>query len=205
MAFIPRAWASAPTYDGRMADLDLPITTARLTLRPFTDGDADDLYAYQSIPEVARYLYWDARDRAASAVSLADKAARTRLAAEGDSLVLAAVRDGRVIGEVNLVWVSRVHRQGEIGFVFHPDAQGHGYATEAATAVLRLGFDTVGLHRIFGRCDARNDASARLMERLGMRREAHLRHNEVFKGEWGDEFVYAILDHEWRDGTAAGA
>jgi RimJ/RimL family protein N-acetyltransferase len=64
--------------------------------------------------------------------------------------------------------------------------------------MLRLGFETVGLHRIFGRCDAENVASARLMERLGMRREAHLRENEFFKGRWSDEYKYAILSSEWQ-------
>ncbi len=65
--------------------------------------------------------------------------------------------------------------------------------------MLRLGFDDLGLHRIIGRCDARNTASARLMERLGMRREAHFRENEWFKGEWGDELIYAMLDREWSE------
>jgi RimJ/RimL family protein N-acetyltransferase len=63
--------------------------------------------------------------------------------------------------------------------------------------LLRLGFAGLGLHRIIGCCDARNLSSARLLERLGMRREAHFVHNEIFKGEWGDEFQYAMLDQEW--------
>jgi len=65
--------------------------------------------------------------------------------------------------------------------------------------MLRLGFDELGLHRIIGRCDARNTASARLMERLGMRQEAHFRENERFKGEWGDELIYAMLAREWTE------
>jgi RimJ/RimL family protein N-acetyltransferase len=105
---------------------------------------------------------------------------------------------GQVIGEVKLEWLSRQHHQGEIGFVFNPDYHGKGLATEAAKVVLGLGFGELGLHRIIGRCDAQNGPSARLMERLGMRREAHFVHNEIFKGEWGDEFVYAMLDHEWQ-------
>jgi hypothetical protein len=105
---------------------------------------------------------------------------------------------GHVVGEVNLQWLSRDHRQGEIGFVFNPDYQGNGLATEAAKVMLRLGFDGLGLHRVIGRCDARNGPSARLMERLGMRREAHFVHNEIFKGVWGEELVYAMLDHEWK-------
>jgi RimJ/RimL family protein N-acetyltransferase len=105
---------------------------------------------------------------------------------------------GRVIGEISLRVERPEHRQGEIGFVFHPDFHGHGFATEAAAELLRIGFDIEKLHRIIATCDARNAASARVMERLGMRREAHFVHNEIFKGEWGDEFVYAIIEDEWR-------
>jgi RimJ/RimL family protein N-acetyltransferase len=88
--------------------------------------------------------------------------------------------------------------------VFQPRYQGRGLATEAAEVVLRLGFEGLGLHRVIGRCDALNVASARLMERLGMRREAHLVHNEIFKGSWGDELVYAMLEDEWRARVSGG-
>jgi RimJ/RimL family protein N-acetyltransferase len=63
--------------------------------------------------------------------------------------------------------------------------------------MLRLGFEGLGLHRIVGRCDARNRASAKVMERLGMRREAYFRQNEIVRGEWTDELVYAMLADEW--------
>lgn len=177
-----------------------PIRTARLCLRPFEPGDLDDLHAYESRPDVARYLLWDARDRSQSARSLELKTRQRAITAEGQSLVLAAADrgTGRVIGEVSLHWLSREHQQGEIGFTFNPAFHGRGLAAEAAQVALALGFGGLGLHRIIGRCDARNGPSARLMERLGMRREAHFVHDEVFKGEWGDEFVYAMLDHEWR-------
>jgi len=69
--------------------------------------------------------------------------------------------------------------------------------------MLRLGFEEYGLHRIVGRLDARNTASARVLERLGMRREAHFRQNEIIEGEWTDEFVYAILRPEWQERARA--
>jgi RimJ/RimL family protein N-acetyltransferase len=186
---------------------DYPLETARLTLRPFVPGDLDDLFAIQSRPDVARFLYWDARDREQVRRALDRKTGQSVLAEEGQGLTLAVVwhEVGAVVGEVNLQWLSREHRQGEVGFVFHPAYQGRGLATEAAEVMLRLGFAGLGLHRIIGRCDARNLPSARLLERLGMRREAHFVHNELFKGEWGDEFVYALLDHEWRDRRATAA
>jgi RimJ/RimL family protein N-acetyltransferase len=176
------------------------IETARLILRPFNAGDFDDLYAYQSRPDVARYLTWEARDRAQVRQALKEQCSETTLDAEGKWLTFAVVwrEVNRVVGEVGLKWLSREYRQGETGFVFNPDYHGRGLATEAAEAMLALGFDSLGWHRIIGSCDARNHASARLMERIGMRREASFMHSEFIKGEWVDELVFAILDQEWK-------
>ncbi|GAA4529207.1 MULTISPECIES: GNAT family N-acetyltransferase [Nonomuraea] len=174
-----------------------PITTPRLTLRPFTPDDLDALHAYESRPDVTRYLYWHPRDRDATRTFLDKKTTRTALLDEGDAIDLAITHDGTLIGNCLLIWTSKAHRQGEIGYVLHPDHHGHGYATEAAREMLRLGFDGLHLHRITGRLDARNTASARVLEKLGMRREAHLIDNEHVKGEWSSELIYAMVDHEW--------
>jgi RimJ/RimL family protein N-acetyltransferase len=176
-----------------------PIETARLLLRPFTAEDLDALFDLRSRRDVARYLYWEPNSREEVARELDLRTSRSTLEREGDDLHLAAaLRDGgAVIGDVSLDWLSEKHRQGEVGFVFHPDHQGQGLARESATEMLRLGFETFELHRIIGRCDARNDASAGLMRRLGMRQEAHFVQNELFKGEWGDELVFAMLAAEW--------
>ncbi|WP_106191983.1 GNAT family N-acetyltransferase [Umezawaea tangerina] len=181
-----------------MVKPDFPVVTARLLLRPFTPDDLDALHSWESRPDVARYLYWEARTREESRVALERKVASTWPRAVGESLVLAVQRrdTGQVIGDVHVEWLHEEWRQGEVGFVFHPDHGGRGYAAEAAEVVLRLGFTALGLHRIIGRCDVRNTASSRLMERLGMRKEAHFRHNDIFKGEWGEELVYAMLEDE---------
>lgn len=182
-----------------MFSLAEPIETERLRLRSYGDGDLDDLHAIRSRPEVVRYLYGEVRTRHEVEAMLAERIAATSLWEDDDMLVLAVERrdDGRVIGDVTLWLRSAEHRQGEIGFAFHPDAQGQGFAREAATAVLELAFGRVRLHRVFGRTDARNEASAALMGRLGMRQEAHLRENEIFKGAWGDELIFAVLEGEW--------
>ncbi|HET9558094.1 MAG TPA: GNAT family protein [Actinomycetota bacterium] len=183
-----------------------PLETARLVLRPFVPEDLEALFAFQSLPEVARFLYWEARDREQVREVLEAKLGQAVLEEEGQVLALAVVlrEVGQVVGEVNLQWLSRRHRQGEIGFVFHPGHQGRGLATEAAEEALRLGFEGLGLHRLIGRCDALNLPSARLMGRLGMRREAHFVHSEIFKGAWGDELVYAVLEDEWRERVSGG-
>jgi RimJ/RimL family protein N-acetyltransferase len=179
--------------------LSLLLVTLRLVLRPYEDKDFDDLYAFYSRPDVATYLYWTPGDAEKVRTALARKKTQT-VWQEQAPLVLAVTSkdEAKVVGEVVLVWRSQKHREGEIGFVFHPEYQGRGYAAEASRAMLELGFGTLDLHRIIGRCDARNTASARLMERLGMRREGHFVDNEWVKDEWTSELVYALLQHEWR-------
>lgn len=124
---------------------------------------------------------------------------RRKIAAEGDALTLGVeLREtGRVIGDVVLFLRSAEHRGGEAGWVSDPAHSGHGYATEAAHALLHLAFEELGLHRVTARVDSRNEASLRLAARLGMRREAHLISNEWFKGEWSDEIALALLEDEW--------
>jgi RimJ/RimL family protein N-acetyltransferase len=180
-----------------------PIETPRLLLRPFVAEDLDALVDLRSRPDVARYLYWEPNSREEVERELDRRIRQRTLEREGDDVHLAAMlrEGGLVIGDVSLDWLSERHRRGEIGFVFHPDHQGKGLAREAATEMLRLGFEHFELHRIIGRCDARNDASASLMLRLGMRREAHFVQNEIFKGDWGDELVFAMLASEWAAGS----
>ncbi|WP_204035554.1 GNAT family N-acetyltransferase, partial [Micromonospora qiuiae] len=187
---------------------DLPLRTERLDLRPFQPSDLADLHAYFADPALHRYLYTEASaDLDGTREVLVRRQERTVLRDQGDAIQLAAVerRTGRLVGDVLLAWVSPEHRQGEIGYLLHPECRGHGYATEAAAAMLALGFEQFDLHRIVGRLDARNTASARVLERLGMRREAHLRENEFVKGEWADEVIYAQLAREWRASRTAAS
>ncbi|MBB6170940.1 RimJ/RimL family protein N-acetyltransferase [Nocardiopsis mwathae] len=186
-----------------MVEMTSPITTERLVLRPFTEHDEDDMFEFESLPDVARYLFNEPRTRENNAEELAVRQKQTALRAEGDTLMLAIVLDDKVIGYTLLIWLSEANRQGEFGYVLHPGYHGKGYASEAAVEMLRLGFEQLKLHRIIGRCDPRNTGSARLMERLGMRKEAHFIESEIFKGEWGGELHYAMLATEWHESRRA--
>ncbi len=179
--------------------LDYPVRTQRLELRPHREGDLDDLLEFHSLAEVVRYVPWPVRDREQTRVALETKLAQDALRAPGDWLVLAVeLRETRrVVGEVLLKWASDTSRQGELGFAFHPRAQGQGLAAEAAHAVLRIGFDGLGLHRITATCITGNDRSARLLGRLGMRQEAHFVHSIWFKDAWEDQLVFGLLDSEY--------
>ncbi|MEU7981027.1 GNAT family N-acetyltransferase [Micromonospora sp. NPDC049081] len=174
-----------------------PIRTARLTLRPVRLDDLDDVCSWQRRPEVFRWTLSGPRTREESRSSVIAMAGEDALRAEGDCLTLAVVTDAGVVGTVELVWRSRTDRTAELGYVFHPGHGGRGLATEAATALLDWGFTEFGLHRIYARCHGRNAASARLMARLGMRQEAHHVGSYLFRGEWADQLVYAILASEW--------
>jgi RimJ/RimL family protein N-acetyltransferase len=176
----------------------LPITTDRLVLRPHTMDDLDDLVVFHSDPEVVRYVPWPVRDRVATEETLRVKLTQTDLVAPGQWLVLAVeVRaTGTVIGEVLLKWASE--RQGEVGFALGRDHQGQGYAAEAATAMLRLGFDDLGFHRITAVVIDGNADSARLLTRLGFRQEARFVDGARFKGAWATQLVFAMLEDEWR-------
>lgn len=185
---------------------EYPIRTERLLLRPYAPGDVDALYAYQRLPEVHRYLYTEPRTRAEVEAVVAERAGLAVLTETGKAITLVAelARTGELVGDCVLFWRSIEHEQGEVGYVFNPAYHGRGLATEAVGALLRLGFEGVGLHRIAGHLDARNTASARVLERAGLRREAHLVENEFIKGEWSDELIYGILRREWEARQAPG-
>lgn len=177
-----------------------PIQLERVRLRPFVASDFDAVADMQSRPEVVRYLMWDVMDPDSVQAFLDRRLRQSQIDGDDTALVLAAVLppSDRVIGEFMLRLSSARHRQGEIGWSLHPDAQGHGYATEAARELLRIGFEDLGLHRIVADADPRNTGSLRIMERLGMRHEALYREAFFLKGEWVDETHYAILEDEWR-------
>jgi RimJ/RimL family protein N-acetyltransferase len=164
-------------------------------------ADVDDILAYQSREDVCRYLPFAPRTREEVAAKIAQYSQAVALRGDGDYWQLAVERaeePGRVIGDVYFSIRSVADAGADIGWTLHPDAHGRGYMTEAASAVLDIAFG-LGLHRVRAIIDPRNEASAALCRRLGMRAEAHFIEDLWFKGEWGDTEIYAILDREWRD------
>jgi RimJ/RimL family protein N-acetyltransferase len=106
--------------------------------------------------------------------------------------------DNQVVGHVSLRWHDATAAQAELKFGFNPIYKRQGYAAEALKAALTLGFDEFDFHRIFARCDAKSQASARLLKNLGLRLEAHYREHALFQGEWDEELHFAVLDREWQ-------
>jgi RimJ/RimL family protein N-acetyltransferase len=174
------------------------LRTARLLLRPFTDADADALFAMHSNEHVLRY--WDAppwteRDRADRFI-----AACRQMAEDGSGArpALERLSDGAFIGWCSLTRWNPTYRSAALGYCLVDTAWGHGYATEAAGAVLQWAFDAVDLNRVQAETDTRNGASARVLEKLDFRREGTLREDCVVNGDVSDSWVYGLLRREWR-------
>jgi ribosomal-protein-alanine N-acetyltransferase len=178
----------------------LPTPTLRLdrlTLRPVEETDADDLFTLMSDAHVLRY--WDSSpwtdpERARAFV------ARSHRMAEEDSgarLVVERAADGAFLGWITFTsWDPDLH-SAELGYVLTRQAWGHGYATEAARAVLTWAYDALPLNRVQSEADTRNPASARVLEKLGFVLEGTLREDCVVDGVVSDSWVYGLLRRDW--------
>ena len=184
-----------------MALMSLPsptLHTDRLLLRPFTDADADHLFALHSNAYVLRY--WDAPPWGERARAQRFIAACRQMADEGTGARLAMDRasDGAFIGWCSLTRWNPDYRSAALGYCLDDAAWGQGYATEAARSLLRWAFDALDLNRVQAEADTRNVASARVLEKLGFVREGTLREDCVVNGEVSDSWVYGLLRREWR-------
>ena len=171
------------------------VRTERLDLRRFTTTDAEAFSAYRSDPDVARYQSWDAP------VPLAEALKTVELFGQGNPVApgwfqYAVDLDGVLIGDLGL----NLHKnlmQADLGFTLASEYQGHGYASEAVRGLLHHLFVDRELHRVSAECDARNTASARLLERVGFTREGERPANSWFKGEWTDDLLYGLLRDDY--------
>ncbi len=181
--------------------VELPYETERLTLRFSTVDDLDDSFAFQGRDDATRYVTFNTRTRDEVRAVLAERETKhRRIENDDDALVISVVEreSNRVIGELYFMLKSVEHQHIEIGYIFNPEFQGKGYATEGSRALLEFAFDIYDAHRVTAECDTRNPASYRVMEKLGMRRETHALEDMWFKGEWTDTYAYGILQREWR-------
>jgi RimJ/RimL family protein N-acetyltransferase len=176
----------------------LPLSTGRLRIEPLTVADAAGFAAYRGDPDVARYQSWS--------VPYPLREAERALAAnptgwpEAGAWAQLGIREsGRLRGDVAVRAVDDPVMPAtiEIGVTLAREAQGRGIATEALRAVLDAAF-TAGTHRVFAVCDGRNEPVARVLARLGLRREARLVDAEWWKGEWTTADTWAVLAAEWR-------
>jgi RimJ/RimL family protein N-acetyltransferase len=175
------------------------LRSERLVLRRFLPGDAPSLAGYRSDPAVASLQTWKAPFTEDQARRFIDDLATIDPDTPGEWFQFAVVEgsSGVHVGDVAALVDPEDTRQVVVGITLARAAQGQGYATEALTMLLDYLFLQRGKHRVIAECDPRNQSAVRLLKRLGMRREAHHVESLWLKGEWVDEYVYAMLGREW--------
>ncbi|MCL4264610.1 MAG: GNAT family N-acetyltransferase [Anaerolineae bacterium] len=177
----------------------MEFITERLALREFEESDWTAVLAYQSDPLYLRYYEWT--DRTPEAVQefvqmfLDHQQERPRTKFQ---LAVTRKATGQLIGNCGVRLKYAGAHEGDIGYELAPEQWGHGYATEAARAIVDFGFTQLKLHRISSWCVADNTGSAHVLQKLGMQPEGRLRENEQYKGRYWDTLLFAILDYEWQ-------
>ncbi len=174
------------------------LVSTRLVLREFRRGDWRAVHEYASDPKVVRYMPWgpnteaQTRDFVRRAITFQEEEPRRKF-----EFAVALGEEDRLIGGCGIRLANPDAREADIGYVLNREYWGKGYGTEAAKTLLRFGFDELLLHRVYATCDPQNLASIRVLERIGMRIEGHLREHMLVRGKWRDSLMYAILEGEW--------
>ena len=171
------------------------ILTERLCLRRIQRTDAEALYAYRSLPELRKFLSWPKSMQAL--YSTISRLRGKAFFAGSDQLAIERRSDGRLVGDCAVRLDETDSRIAELGIALAPEFQSKGYASEALTALFEALFTVHEIHRVFTSVDPRNLPSLALMERLGMRKEAHFIQSRWFGDEWVDDVIYGMLASEW--------
>jgi RimJ/RimL family protein N-acetyltransferase len=179
-------------------DSGLILRTKRLLLRDFKQTDWEAVHVYASDPEVVKYMTWGPNNEEQTKEFIR-KVIEYQEERPRQHFELAAIlkADDTLVGGCGLDITSAANRTGSIGYCLNKLYWNAGLATEAAGALVLYGFEQLGLHRIWACCDPENLASSRVMEKVGMKCEAHLREDVWLRGRWRDELVYAIVEREW--------
>jgi RimJ/RimL family protein N-acetyltransferase len=176
--------------------------TPRLEARPFAPADVPAFVAYRANPDVARYQGWSDYTTELGTRLVQDmQGAQPGVPGEWYQFALVDRTTGTLVGDLALKVDEHEPREAEVGFTLAPEHQGKGYGTEALRALLGYSFEAFGLHRMIAVTDALNLPAAALLERVGMRREGHFIENVFFKGAWGSELLFAVLEREWKGRT----
>ena len=174
------------------------IQGKRMRLRGPTTGDADDVFALFSDPDVMRYWSRAPMRERGEAEGLIGEMLEAFERRELINWVIVDAED-HVIGTCTLFRFDPRHRRAEIGYALRPDHWGRGLASETVSSAIDWAFNTLDLHRVEADIDPRNEASRRLLERLGFRSEGVLRERFFVGDSATDSELFGVLASEWRE------
>ena len=176
-----------------------PIETPRLVLREFEPDDWAAVHTYAVLEPVWRYMEWgpntEADTKSFVALAIARREERPRTFFE---LAITRRDTGELVGAAGVRLRDAANRSGDLGYALRPDHWGRGFGTEAALALRDFGFASIGLHRLWATCRPENTASAHVLEKIGMRREGHLRETKCRHGKWVDSLLFAMVETDPR-------
>lgn len=186
----------------RLEDLDLVLVTERLRLRPLQDADVEDLWPFVSDPELPRMMSWAAHTDPSQTRAFIEWAKESF--ARGSHMTWAIEVGGRPMGIIGLDEIQYAQRawrvdRAQLGYWIAPPLWRRGMMTEAAQAVVRCGFETLGLHKVTIRCVAENAGSRRVIEKLGFRLIGRLEDDVWRDGRWWSVLIYELTQPEWTD------
>jgi ribosomal-protein-alanine N-acetyltransferase len=175
----------------------MEILTERLTLREITQSDFQAVHEYASDPETVRYMPFGPNTEEETREFIDRNLRRQKEQPRTDyGLGIVLRNEDRFIGACGIHGVTEI--QASIGYILNRSYWGHGYATEAAKALVDHLFNELGVHRVYASCDPENHASVRVLEKVGMSLEGRLRENMVIRGEYRDSLIFGILANEWK-------
>ncbi|PFD86502.1 GNAT family N-acetyltransferase [Bacillus thuringiensis] len=172
----------------------MEVTTERLIIRPFESADLQDVFAIYNSDDTCKFLLhnkWTHEDMQ----KRFNKKLANNVLTKDSILSLAVIYKTKVVGDLS-VWYTNMKDTVEIGYSFSNEVAGRGLATEAVSSLVFKLFNECNVHRIQANLDARNTASQKLCERIGMRKEAHFIQDFWNKGEWTDSIVYGMLSSD---------
>ncbi|MCT4565741.1 MAG: GNAT family N-acetyltransferase [Maledivibacter sp.] len=176
------------------------IETSRLRLRDFIKEDWESIHIYASNKDVVKFMEWgpNTEEDTKNFISMAIYSQKQ---SPRDNYDLAVIlkETGKLIGGGTINVYNRKNKDGLIGYCFNPNYWRMGYATELAEGLLHFGFKELKLHRIHATCDIKNIGSAKVLEKIGMKREGHLREHIWISDRWRDSYLYSILDREQKE------
>jgi len=173
---------------------NIKLTTERLILREARKSDRKDVHEYAVVPDVYKFMPWgpntieDTKNYIQRAINSRKEVPRTIF----DLAIILKATQKR-IGGCGITVSDAGNQQGWIGYCLNKKYWRKGYVTEASIKLLKFGFEELNLHRIYATCDTKNIASARVLEKIGMQREGHMRDHKLIRKKWRDSFLYAAI------------
>jgi ribosomal-protein-alanine N-acetyltransferase len=174
------------------------LETARLVLRPFRANDVDDVFAYASDGEVARFVLWDQHATREDSQRFLEWMLGQYARGELPSWGIVLRDSGRLVGSIGYGSQDPAHARAEVGYVLARNCWGKGLMSEALRSILGHAFGTLHLHKVVAHCHVQNTASRRVLEKAGMRHEGRLYEHLFVKRTYWDIDVFGILDREWK-------